>query len=80
MTGAPIPAGNPPLYAPPTDCIIVTTTYIPGYRVIRVLGTTFGFIDGPEPADAGGAHGLGRGQMERKQPGGGLAAEMPRSP
>jgi len=35
-TGAP--------YAPPSDVLIVTTPYISGYRVTRVIGTTFGLI------------------------------------
>jgi len=44
MPGAPIPSSVPPIYAPPTDCAIVTTPYVPGYRISRVIGTTFGLI------------------------------------
>lgn len=31
-------------FAPPTDTIVVTTPYVPGYRVTRVIGATFGLI------------------------------------
>ena len=31
-------------FAPPTDLLIVTTPFISGYRVIRVIGSTFGLI------------------------------------
>lgn len=34
----------PPVYAPPSDCLIVTTPFVPGYRIVRVIGTTFGLI------------------------------------
>ena len=44
MPGVPIPSSVPPVYAPPTDCAIVTTPYVPGYRISRVIGTTFGLI------------------------------------
>jgi len=44
MSGPPIPSGTAPLYAPPTDCLIVTTPYVPGYRIRRVIGATFGLI------------------------------------
>lgn len=44
MSGAPIPSGGPPLYAPPTECLVVTTPYVPGYRITRTIGTTFGLI------------------------------------
>jgi uncharacterized protein YbjQ (UPF0145 family) len=43
VTGTPIPSDFP-LYAPPTDCVVVTTPYIPGYRITRVIGATFGLI------------------------------------
>lgn len=33
-----------PLYAPVPGCLVVTTPYLPGYRVSRVIGTTFGLI------------------------------------
>jgi uncharacterized protein YbjQ (UPF0145 family) len=41
------PAGTSPStepYAPPTDLILVTTPFVSGYRVTRVIGTTFGLI------------------------------------
>jgi uncharacterized protein YbjQ (UPF0145 family) len=31
-------------YAPPTDLLIVTTPFVSGYRVTRVIGATFGLI------------------------------------
>lgn len=31
-------------FAPPTDMIIVTTPFVSGFRVSRVIGTTFGLI------------------------------------
>jgi uncharacterized protein YbjQ (UPF0145 family) len=31
-------------FAPPTDLLIVTTPFVSGYRVTRVIGTTFGLI------------------------------------
>jgi uncharacterized protein YbjQ (UPF0145 family) len=37
----PIPSD---LYAPPTDLLIVTTPFVSGYRVTRVIGATFGLI------------------------------------
>jgi uncharacterized protein YbjQ (UPF0145 family) len=43
-------SGNPrgiipgPVYAPPTDLILVTTPYVPGYRVTKVIGATFGLV------------------------------------
>lgn len=40
------PSGAPPVpaYAPPAGCLVVTTPYVPGHRVTRVIGTTFGLI------------------------------------
>lgn len=35
---------NLEVYVPPKDLLIVTTPYIPGYRVSRVIGATFGLI------------------------------------
>ncbi len=32
------------LYEPPSDLMVVTTPYVPGYRVTRVIGNTFGLI------------------------------------
>jgi uncharacterized protein YbjQ (UPF0145 family) len=34
----------PDPYAPPTDLLIVTTPFVSGYRVTRVIGATFGLI------------------------------------
>jgi len=31
-------------YAPPPDMIIVTTPFVSGYHVTRIIGTTFGLI------------------------------------
>ncbi|MCI4320207.1 MAG: heavy metal-binding domain-containing protein [Thermoplasmata archaeon] len=31
-------------FAPPTDLLIVTTPFVSGYRVTRVIGATFGLI------------------------------------
>ena len=31
-------------FAPPTGMIVVTTPFVSGYRVTRVIGTTFGLI------------------------------------
>jgi uncharacterized protein YbjQ (UPF0145 family) len=39
-----MPPGAPPAYAPPTDCLVVTTPFVPGFRVTRVIGATFGLI------------------------------------
>lgn len=44
MSSSSIPSGGPPLYAPPTDCLVVTTPYVPGYRITRTIGATFGLI------------------------------------
>ncbi len=32
------------LYSPPSDVLVVTTPYLPGYRVTKVIGNTFGLI------------------------------------
>jgi uncharacterized protein YbjQ (UPF0145 family) len=39
----PAPSPNEP-YAPPQDVIIVTTPFVSGHHVTRVIGTTFGLI------------------------------------
>ena len=44
MSGNPLSSNSTAVYAPPTDCIVVTTPYVPGYRVVKVVGTTFGLI------------------------------------
>jgi uncharacterized protein YbjQ (UPF0145 family) len=38
------PTGSPNPFAPPADPIIVTTPFVSGYRVTRVIGATFGLI------------------------------------
>jgi uncharacterized protein YbjQ (UPF0145 family) len=38
------PPASPNPFAPPTDLIIVTTPFVSGYRVTRVVGATFGLI------------------------------------
>jgi len=40
---APLPPGIP-IYTPPSDCLLVTTPFVPGYRIVRVIGATFGLI------------------------------------
>src|SRR5580658_11078073 len=35
---------TPDPFKPPTDIIIVTTPFVSGYRVVRVVGATFGLI------------------------------------
>jgi uncharacterized protein YbjQ (UPF0145 family) len=42
MTAAPLPTGTS--WAPPTDLIVVTTPFVPGYKITRVIGLTFGLI------------------------------------
>lgn len=32
------------MYAPPTDLIIVSMPFVPGYRVVRAIGVTYGLI------------------------------------
>jgi uncharacterized protein YbjQ (UPF0145 family) len=44
MSAAPQAASSPDVYAPPKDLIFVTTPYVPGYRITRVVGATFGLI------------------------------------
>jgi uncharacterized protein YbjQ (UPF0145 family) len=43
MVASPIPSG-PPVYAPPNQLPVVTTPFLPGYRITRVIGVTFGLI------------------------------------
>jgi uncharacterized protein YbjQ (UPF0145 family) len=38
------PAATAELYSPPKDVIIVTTPFVSGQRVTRVIGATFGLI------------------------------------
>jgi uncharacterized protein YbjQ (UPF0145 family) len=44
MSGAPLPAQGAPIYAPPSQIPVVTMPYLPGFRVVRVIGVTFGLI------------------------------------
>jgi uncharacterized protein YbjQ (UPF0145 family) len=44
MTAPESPVSSPDVYAPPKDVILVTTPFVAGYRVTRVIGTTFGLI------------------------------------
>ncbi len=44
MPAQPLSSGAPPLYAPPSDCLISTAPYVPGYRITKMIGTTFGLI------------------------------------
>jgi uncharacterized protein YbjQ (UPF0145 family) len=44
VSGTPGTSNSEALYAPPPDVFIVTTPYLPGYRVTRVIGATFGLI------------------------------------
>jgi uncharacterized protein YbjQ (UPF0145 family) len=40
-----MPAGNPlPSTPPASNVIAVTTPYVPGYRIVRTLGVTWGLI------------------------------------
>jgi uncharacterized protein YbjQ (UPF0145 family) len=38
------PSASVEPFTPPTDMLIVTTPFVSGYRVTRVVGTTFGLI------------------------------------
>lgn len=31
-------------FAPPSDMFVVTTPFVPGYRITRVIGATFGLV------------------------------------
>jgi len=44
MPGTTLPSGGPPLYAPPSDLIVVSMSFVPGYRVVRTIGLTYGLI------------------------------------
>jgi len=43
MPATPLPS-QAAAWAPPTDFLIVTTPYVPGYRVTKVIGITYGLI------------------------------------
>jgi len=38
------PSAPLPSSPPPTNVIVVTTPYVPGFRIVRVLGATWGLI------------------------------------
>jgi uncharacterized protein YbjQ (UPF0145 family) len=44
MSASTAPAKAPEPFAPPSDLLIVTTPFVSGYRVTRVIGVTFGLI------------------------------------
>jgi uncharacterized protein YbjQ (UPF0145 family) len=44
MSAPPSPSDPLDLFAPPKDTIVVTTPYVSGDRVTRVIGATFGLI------------------------------------
>ncbi|MFY9717528.1 MAG: heavy metal-binding domain-containing protein [Thermoplasmata archaeon] len=44
MSGTPLAPPGAPMYAPPSQIPVVTTPFLPGFRVIRVIGVTFGLI------------------------------------
>jgi uncharacterized protein YbjQ (UPF0145 family) len=39
-----LPSAGPPVYAPPTDLIVVSMPFVPGCRVVRTIGVTYGLI------------------------------------
>jgi uncharacterized protein YbjQ (UPF0145 family) len=39
-----LPPKAPEPFAPPSDVMILTTPYLPGYRVTKVIGATFGLV------------------------------------
>jgi uncharacterized protein YbjQ (UPF0145 family) len=41
---AEMPPVDPSVFAPPSDMLVVNTNYVPGYRVTKVVGATFGLI------------------------------------
>jgi uncharacterized protein YbjQ (UPF0145 family) len=44
MSATIIPPASPEPFAPPTELIIVTTPFVSGHHVTRVIGATFGLI------------------------------------
>ena len=44
MAQVPLPPGALPVYAPPADFPVVTTPLVPGQRVTRVIGLTYGLV------------------------------------
>ncbi|HTT44582.1 MAG TPA: heavy metal-binding domain-containing protein [Thermoplasmata archaeon] len=43
MSSAPLPS-QPSVWAPPSDFPIVTTPFVPGFRIAKVIGLTYGLI------------------------------------
>ncbi len=39
-----LPADSEKLFEPPEGMLVVTTPYVPGYRITKVIGNTFGLI------------------------------------
>jgi len=44
MAAGSVPTNPIEVFAPPKDLIVVTTPFVSGYRVTRVIGATFGLI------------------------------------
>lgn len=44
MHSQPVPTNPIEVFAPPKDVIVVTTPFVSGHHVTRVIGTTFGLI------------------------------------
>jgi uncharacterized protein YbjQ (UPF0145 family) len=44
MSDSGLPTAPTNLFVPPTDVMIVTTPFVSGYHVTRVLGATFGLL------------------------------------
>ncbi|MGP8072218.1 MAG: heavy metal-binding domain-containing protein [Thermoplasmata archaeon] len=44
MPGPALPSAGPPIFAPPSDLITVSMPFVPGYRVVRTIGVTYGLI------------------------------------
>lgn len=43
MSWGPLPSSGPAA-PPPMGCLIVTTPFVPGYRITRVIGFTYGLV------------------------------------
>ncbi len=39
-----VDANSTEYYKPPSDLVLVTTPYIPGYKITKVIGATFGLV------------------------------------
>lgn len=44
MSAPSAPENPQETYAPPRDLIVVTTPYVPGHQITKVIGATFGLI------------------------------------